>query len=145
MSASDLQPVHSSQTECDGSTALTEKFQDSVDWKEFKERTMAQVMRCHAGRMPPDYFMADLIVSFWMNHYDKTPEEIEEILRSTPLPPREESDEGLISVIDTSNEYQQTLESAPSLPLPATKSYKDALLTNLDGESGAVSGSSEEA
>lgn len=134
--ASELQPVSS-----DGSTGLTEKFPDSVDWAEFKERTIRQVMNSHIGRTPADYFMADLAVSFWMKHFDKTPTEMEELLRSTPLPPLQEPDEGLISVIDTSNEYPSApaLESAPSLVIPPTeppaRSYKDALLTNLENGS----------
>lgn len=142
ITSSDLQPVS-----MNGSTGLTEKFAGAVDWKEFKERTMAQVMKCFAGKAPPDYFLADLVVSFWMNHFDKSPEEIEEVLRSTPLPNNtEDSDAGLISVIDTSDEYS-TLESAPLLDNIDSRSYKDALLTGLveDGESCTVSDGSEEA
>jgi hypothetical protein len=138
--SSDLQPVSSS-----GSTGLTGKFPDTVDWKEFRERTIAQVMKSHIGRAPPDYFMADLAVTFWMQHFDKSPEELVQLLRETPLNPLPDPDEGIISIID-SEEPVTTLESAPSLPLLESsdssshlfgKSYKEALLTNLiDGHNG---------
>lgn len=116
------------QDECSRSGGgIREKFKDAVDWDEFKSRAVSQVMTCHTGRAPLDYYLAELAVDMWMQHFDKTPDELEDYIRSTPLAPREESTAGEISVIDTAN------DGTPEVTKPV-KTYKDALLASLPEE-----------
>lgn len=126
--------------------SIQEKFGDAVDWQDFKTKMMIQVMNCSVGKAPLDYYLAELAVTTWMEHFDKSPDEIEAIIRSTIVPDRTESVEGLISVLDT-KDTEDTAESAPPPPTPE-KSYKQALLENLPAEDelpGSVSCSSTEA
>lgn len=107
--------------------SIREKFKDQIDWDEFKSRTVAQVMQCHAGKAPLDYYLAELAVEMWMANFEKNPEELEEYIRSTPILERAASTHGEISVIDTADE----VVDSPSTP---AKSYKQALLSNLPTE-----------
>lgn len=136
---SEITPATSSPTE---SCSIQEKFKDAVDWDEFKSRMMMQVMHSHAGKAPLDYYFADLAVTAWMENFDKSPEEFEEFIRSTPVLAKPSSEEGFISVLDTAKE-EETVESVSPV-----KTYKEALLTGIpkeDEHSGAVSSDSKEA
>lgn len=109
-------------------TSIREKFKDQIDWDEFKSRTVAQVMQCHAGKAPLDYYLAELAVEMWMQNFEKNPEELEEYIRSTPMLERAASCQGEISVIDTADEV---IDSPPG---PVSRSYKEVLLSNLPTE-----------
>lgn len=69
-----------------------------VDPEEFKRKMIAQVMQSTAGKNPLDFYLADLAVTCWMNHIEKTPEEFEQMLAGIPLPEIAQPDEGGIHI-----------------------------------------------
>jgi hypothetical protein len=102
---------------------IVEKFKKEVDVEEFKRKLIAQIMQSTAGRNPLDYYLAELAASVWLENFDKNPEELEELIRSTPFQPVGPPDEGVISVVDTEGDQEQE---------PLT--YKDALLKGVEEE-----------
>lgn len=102
--------------------SIVKKFKDEVDVEEFKRKLIVQLMHSTAGNNALDYHLADLAASIWLDHFDKSPEELEEFIRSTPIEPLGAQDEGFFSVVDTSKEDTHK------------GSYKDALLSNLPEE-----------
>lgn len=79
-------------------SATSKELLDQVDPEEFKRKMIAQVMQSTSGKQPLDYYLADLAVSCWMNHMEKTPEEFERMITSIPLPQPLQPDEGGIHV-----------------------------------------------
>jgi hypothetical protein len=79
-------------------SSISQEILDQVDPDEFKRKMIAQVMQSTAGKQPLDYYLADLAVSCWMNHMEKTPEEFERMLASVPLPQVQQADEGGVYV-----------------------------------------------
>lgn len=75
-------------------STVSKECLDSVDPEEFKRKMIVQVMQSTAGKHPLDYYLADLVVSFWMNHMEKTPEELERLIASVPVPQLDKPDEG---------------------------------------------------
>lgn len=104
--------------------SIVEKFKKEVDVEEFKRKLVAQIMQSTAGRNPLDYYLAEMAATVWLENFDKSPEELEELIRSTPFEPVGAPDEGLISVVDTEHDQEQPL------------TYKQALLQGVEEEEG---------
>jgi hypothetical protein len=82
----------------------SQEFLDMVDQEEFKRKMILQVMGATSGKNPLDYYLAELAVTTWMRHIEKSPEEFERMLNEIPLLPVQETDEGLVTVIDKADE-----------------------------------------